>query len=163
MGSKIRALKDNFWSRKRIESGLKIKDVADAIGFSTGIVGMYFTGQRIPAMATIEKLCDLFDVDILIGTHEFIEANRAWDAEFGVKSRLHVDAPVLDDDSEAVPEKSEIVSESVLRALYGELSYDDFEAILEGNMSVTEVLKSAYKKVDFDTYMKLVKITKEGQ
>jgi transcriptional regulator with XRE-family HTH domain len=168
--NKIRALKDNFWSRKRLEVGLSIRDVAEAIHFSTGITGMYFTGQRMPTETTIKQICDLFDVDIIEGTREFVNACRFWDAEFGVKSRLRVKPEVLDNykvsswanvDNE--PEQSEIVCESVLRELYRKIPYEDFETILEGNVGGTEVLKLAYKKVDFDTYIKLVKLIKEEQ
>ena len=158
-----RAFKDNFWSRKRIESGFKIHDVAELLHLSDGIVGMYFTGQRMPTEDTIKKICNFFGVGIVEGTREFINAAKIWDAETkGREAKLHSNAGVGAVSEEVVPitpvvvEPAQSVPESLLKALYKKVSYEDFKAILDGNKSESEVLELAYNTVDFDTFMTLV-------
>lgn len=158
-----RAFKDNFWSRKRIESGFKIHDIAELLHLSDGIVGMYFTGQRVPTEDTIKKICTFFGVDIVEGTREFANAAKVWDAEVkGREAKLHSNTGVGVVSEEVVPitpvvvEPAQSVPESLLKALYKKVPYEDFKAILDGNMSESEVLALAYDKVDFDTFMTLV-------
>ena len=161
--SEARAFKDNFWSRKRIESGFKIHDIAELLHLSDGIVGMYFTGQRMPTEDTIKKICAFFGVDTVEGTREFANAAKVWDAEVkGREAKLHSHTGVGVVSEEAVPitpvvvEPAQSVPESLLKALYKKVSYEDFKAILDGNMSESEALALAYDKVDFDTFMALV-------
>lgn len=164
-----RAFKDNFWSRKRIESGFKVHEVAELLHLSDGIVGMYFTGQRVPTEDTIKKICTFFGVDIVEGTREFANAAKVWDAEVkGREAKLHSNTGVHSNagvgvvSEEVVPitpvvvEPAQSVPESLLKALYKKVPYEDFKAILDGNMSESEVLALAYDKVDFDTFMTLV-------
>lgn len=158
-----RAFKDNFWSRKRIESGFKVHDIAELLHLSDGIVGMYFTGQRVPTEDTIKKICTFFGVDIVEGTREFANAAKVWDAEVkGREAKLHSNTGVGVVSEEVVPitpvvvKTAQSVPESLLKALYKKVPYEDFKAILDGNMSESEVLELAYDKVDFDTFMTLV-------
>lgn len=53
----------------RLERGLRLKDVADAMGLTLRAICNYEAGTREPSIATLIKLCDYFEVsaDYLIG------------------------------------------------------------------------------------------------
>ncbi len=57
----------------RIERGLRLKDVADAVGVTLRAVWNYEAGMREPSLATLIKLCDLFQVsaDYLLGRTDY--------------------------------------------------------------------------------------------
>ena len=76
-----RAFKDTELNKIRVSKNIKIKERAKAIHFSRGIVGMYFSGQRLPTAKTCEAICDFLEVDPVVGMSEFMRANKAWDAE----------------------------------------------------------------------------------
>lgn len=56
----------------RLERGLKLKDVAAAIGLSIRAVSNYEQGIREPSIDTIKKLCNFFQcsADYLLGLTE---------------------------------------------------------------------------------------------
>lgn len=53
----------------RIEKGLRLVDVANAVGLTLRAICNYEAGTREPSIDILKKLCDLFDVsaDYLIG------------------------------------------------------------------------------------------------
>ena len=53
----------------RIEKGLRLKDVADAMGLTLRAICNYEAGTREPSLATLVKLCAFFEVssDYLLG------------------------------------------------------------------------------------------------
>ena len=164
----VRTYRDNFWSRKRIEQNIKISEVAEAVHLSCGIVGMYFTGQRMPTDETIKDICGLFDVDFLEGKREFLNANKAWDAQYSRKAVLSTNAKPKAVKKrkytrrvETVTEQPQTPSDSVLEVLYGKLPQKAFRAILEGTESEIDPLEYLYDKVDFDDYMKIYNAMKE--
>jgi len=55
--------------RLRIEKGLMMKEVAEAVDITAPSITMYESGQRHPEYKTLIKLCKLFDVsaDYLLG------------------------------------------------------------------------------------------------
>lgn len=161
------ASKDTFWNRKRVEKGVHIRELAEVLGCGVSTLGSFFSGQHVPNEKMIEALCTLLDVDPLEGTREFIKANKEWDTQRGQAYKVVVKQKVEEDtkpkDTEVlntlVPITPVVASESVLEILYGKVSYDDYNAIESGILSEIEVLRLAYdsSKVDFDTFMKLIK------
>jgi len=63
-GSRLRGL--------RQKRGLLQKDLADSIGVTKSLIGMYERGERQPSHQTIQKVADYFNVsiDYLIGKSE---------------------------------------------------------------------------------------------
>lgn len=55
------------------QSGIKQKDIADAIGVSAQTVSKYMTSDVMPALDTLAKLCTLIDVssDYILGINNF--------------------------------------------------------------------------------------------
>ena len=52
--------------RARLEKGLSLFQVADALGYKTrASVHHWETGYRIPKLASLKKLAKLYEVDIL--------------------------------------------------------------------------------------------------
>lgn len=46
----------------RQSRGLSQRDIAERIGLSSSVVGMYETGKRRPSYEALEALCDVFNV-----------------------------------------------------------------------------------------------------
>lgn len=53
----------------RTEKGLKLKEVADALGLTISAISNYEQGLREPSIEILKKFCDLYDVsaDYIIG------------------------------------------------------------------------------------------------
>ena len=53
----------------RTEKGLRLKDVAEAVGLTIRAISNYEQGIREPSIEILKSLCDYFDVsaDYLIG------------------------------------------------------------------------------------------------
>lgn len=56
LGNKLKTL--------RIQNGLSRKQVADLIGVSTSLIGLYETGERLPSLAILMKLSARYKVSI---------------------------------------------------------------------------------------------------
>lgn len=162
-----RTFKDTFWCRKRVEQNITVQEIADAVHLSTGIVGMYLTGQRMPTDETIKQLCDLFDVNFLEGKSEFVKAYKLWDSEphrvVKYRSEQQVTKTPKETIDTSMAKKPQNVPESVLEVLYGKLPQKAFKAILEGTESEIDPLEYLYDKVDFDDYMKIYNAMKEAK
>ena len=59
--------------KARIESGIKLKEVAQYLNVTVRAVMRYEEGTREPSIEILKKLCDLYDVsaDYLIGRKEY--------------------------------------------------------------------------------------------
>lgn len=169
------AYKDTFWNTVRVERGIKIRELAELLDMSVGIIGMYFSGQAVPTEKTIKDLCTIFDVDELKGTQEFHKANKSWDAEHKRTPKVRASSNVVlsEETSEDTPaidpvdtkgledalKEFDIKVDKVKRLIYNKVSYDDFEAITEEIRSGSDVLAVLYNhRIDFDTYMLAVNI-----
>lgn len=176
-----RTFKDNFWSKKRIEYGLTFNDLSKYLHIHSSAICHYFTGQQMPCDAVINELCTYFEVDPVEGKQEFAKAHEVWVGEkqrgtavYSVKSRKRRKRRVVNTDEPAdtvpsVPKASPVDTKSLLYGeyirslLYGKLSCDEYNALLEGNLSGHEILKYAYTKVSVDDFIELIRILdKEG-
>lgn len=95
-----RAFKDTELNRVRIKKNIKLKEIANAIHFSRGIVGMYFTGQRLPTTETCEAICNFLNIDPVLGMSEFMRANNAWNAEHSRKLKFKGNRSTQEEHSE---------------------------------------------------------------
>ena len=161
-----RTSKENFWSKERVKQNLTIKEVADALGIkSEKIVGMWFTGQVMPADYRIKEMCELFGIDLVEGQLAFQKANMEWTAEHGKKTKYrgvnkNAKHPV------SKPETFDKVNNiaEVILTIYGKISCEAFlnvyNAITDGKPGDCDIERILYSKVDFDTYQQIVAIMK---
>ena len=164
------AFKDNFWSNKRVEAGIKIKDVASYTGTSVGLAGAWFTGQFMPSEENIAKLCKFFDVELLKGTQEFIKAHKEWDAVHKRgKAKMKQEMPKPESKSKEVKpkevkqgEKVEMSSvekvDKILELVYGKVSRADYE---KRRANIDNALEIIYSKVDYAVYNTVEGIIKD--
>lgn len=71
---------NNFWTKKTIECGLSMKDVAKIMEVSVSTARGYFSGLCRPSKDKIEAICDRCNVDIVDGTHEFNKEYNLWES-----------------------------------------------------------------------------------
>lgn len=71
---------NNFWTKKTIECGLSMKDVAKIMKVSVSTARGYFSGLCRPSKDKIEAICDRCNVDIVDGTHEFNKEYNLWES-----------------------------------------------------------------------------------
>ena len=163
MGRKVKvatSLKDNFWSRKRVEAGLHVKDVANLLNMASSSVGEYLSGQFIPPVPIIRAFCDLFDVDYDTGELEFQRAHRAWKS-----MREHKDYKVISAETlraevlvpEVAKEEPAVTKfmEDLYSVIYGKVTYEQYEEIRKGKFDGVRILSYIYGKVDYATYIEL--------
>ena len=167
-----RTFKDNFWSKKRIEYGLTFNDLSKYLHIHSSAICHYFTGQQMPCDAVINELCTYFEVDPVEGKREFAKAHEVWVgkkqrgvAVYSVKPKKRHKRRVVNTDkpTDTAPSVPEVSPVDIKRLLYGKLSCDEYNALLEGNLSGHEILKYAYTKVSVDDFIELIRILdKEG-
>lgn len=158
----IKAYKDTFFNKKRVESGLRISDIADYLGVSLAGAGQYFTGAQMPPEGVIEKLCELFDVDILVGTRELKKDNKVWVAEHKRKMLYQATATKHNPEPPKQAELTPIVEEAE-ESVVEEIILDD---IVVSNNKVAilsedeckKILGLLYGNVDYDTYSQIAKM-----
>lgn len=86
-------ISDTFWSKKRIENNLSIKDLGEMIGASYTQTSKYLTGQQIPPEPMLKKLCDLFDVNYDVGLTEANIAHANWSPRLPKSGKKKISKP----------------------------------------------------------------------
>lgn len=167
------AKKDNYWSKQRVEKGLKLKEVAELLELNEKIVAAYFSGFLMPADATITALCDLFGVDYNTGKLEFQHAHRQWKAEHnnGAVYKTPRRKPekvfrriVSSDKPETIAGESKINNaEDILTAVYSVVSCGEFidiyNAVLGHSSDDVNIPAILYGKIkDYETYQKIIEM-----
>lgn len=87
MGKNARIYSDTFWSKKRCDNNLSIKDLSDLLGSSYTQTSKYLTGQTMPPESAMRKICELFDVEFDVGKKEFYDAHANWEVEKNSKAK----------------------------------------------------------------------------
>lgn len=182
---KTRKRWENFWTTTRDKAGFSGKEVTDLLNIErrakgldtlkTGTVCKYFTGQSMPPEEMIIALCSIFDVDVKLGTAEFIKAYNHWHAlgESTVDTSTEAEKQNMitycntpDDDAtfKYIPEEKceapemptkECVTEDILNKIYGNISCQDFCYIydlISSGTDTSDIPRLMYNKVDFDTF-----------
>ena len=168
-----RAFKDNYWSRKRVENGVKIIEVANLLGCKRSTAGAYFTGLLMPPDRDIETLCDWFGVDFTRGKSEFNKAHKAYDAELKRKlcisarkpkvntTKKEVEPKAVEQKEVAKVEKAETATNTnkvcdvmeICKLVYGRVGCEEYNQIyntVKANGNIP--LDLVYGKVDRITY-----------
>lgn len=148
-------MKDNFWSKKRVENKMTITEVAELIGESDKTVSAYFTGFLMPHDIAIKNLCELFSVDFETGKLEFQHAHKRYKAEHQrtLKYTARKKKP------------GEINNiEDVFLNLYGVVSCSEFIDIYNTAVGRAgegiDLMGILYGKVDYKTFSKIIKMVK---
>ena len=134
----------NFWSKKRVEAGLTLPQVAKKIGKNDKTTSAYFTGFLVPHRDTLHKICDIFGVSYDIGEKEFDKAHREYLENKG-KGGVKVD-------------KTDIYNQ-VIERIYGKVpcqTFIDIMTSLKNGKASESVLEVLYANVDFDTFMEIL-------
>lgn len=150
--------KDNFWNRKRVENNVRYKDLVELYGGAQSKWGMYFSGQNMPNVMVVSKLCDLFGVEFNEGLEEFKKIHENWRATNGVRvyktgTREKWSKRKMNDKQDTSvdiePECKVIPKEDILKAVYKKVDYELFVKLQEWEGDILEAL---YNKVDYKTY-----------
>lgn len=175
--------KDNFWSKKRVEANRTLPEVAKTIGCSYSKIAKVFCGMTMPDDQMIKALCDMFDVDFIVGKGEFQKAYNEYKIIRGRKMVCcgdrrprNPDDPNYKTDEAAAkkpkapkkkniePTPIEVLSatnidkrDAALVALYGNISYNDFVKIsaIVTNGYGDDILPLIYGQVDFNLFGKV--------
>lgn len=162
--------KENFWSRKRVENSVTLKEIANLLGKKETTVGAYFSGQLMPNDDTIHTLCDFFDVSFNDGQIEFQHAHREWKARHyapAVYSAKKVTGKRVPSEketttSETPSNESVVKMKTLLKRLYGVLSCEDFvtvyNCLIHGRQSTFNLGEALYGKVDYDAYNEILAV-----
>lgn len=174
MFKKACASKATFWNKQRVAQNMQIKDVADLMGLGVSTVGAHFSGQFVPNEKCIEGYCELFGVDKIEGTREFINANKEWDTSRGKNPRISLRAtdtvgdnvePVSEVIPENIPEGEEkpdavwasldVMKNKILELVYGEVPMHIFLEYYNASTTSINAEKYFYGRVDYDLYEKI--------
>ena len=165
MGVTSYACKDTFWNRLRAEQGFKIEELAEHLHLAGGTVGAYFTGEAMPKEAVILALCDLFDVDPVLGEREFKRAHDKWVSESHKAKRIaggkvkQKEEPIAKVEPTA-PNPPTIDRDSLCKLLYGELPYEEFKHVTEAISGGSDTLELLYGKVGYKKYCEIEDLVK---
>ena len=154
--------KDNFWSRKRVEANVTMNEIADLLGINVKTASAYFTGQLIPHEEQIKTLCDFFDVDVIEGTREFVNAHKTYEGErkriMKASAKPKTKTTPITETSvfEPVPTKETISADSLTAGTMPAEECKD--CCIEPEKDYTPVIKLLYNsgKVDFETYNEFI-------
>ena len=150
----IRALKDTFWNRKRVEANIPVRELADAMDTKYSTMAGYLIGKNIPKPNLINRMCDWFSVDPIEGEREFINAHKIYDAKRRCNSVVAKVEPEKEEKTEE-PVNRTVMSnveklDAIARLLYKKVSYEEFCSL--GKMPFDKILEIAYDRVDYATF-----------
>lgn len=157
-----KAYKDNFWNKLRAEKEITYKELAEYVHFSQSLVAAWFSGYLLPSDSIINALCELFDVDPLIGKQEFVKAHAIWDAEHGLKQIAgYRKPPYVKRGRKGRPRRNSPVDDTAIIPKYnanvrGDSADTDFLNIVDAllNRDFEQASRLMYSKVNFDTFTK---------
>ena len=154
--------KDNFWSRKRVEANVTMKEIAELLGINVKTASACFTGQLLPHEEQIMMLCDFFGVDPIKGEREFITAHKTYEGErkriMKASAKPKTKTTPITETSvlEPVPTKETISADSLTAGTMPAEECKD--CCIKPEKDYTPVIKLLYnsRKVDFETYNEFI-------
>lgn len=178
-----RYFKDNFWSKKRVEANVMISDIAELLKCKYSTAGSYLSGKSMPSEEDIKTLCDFFNVDIIEGTREFINAHKAYDAERKRTFRgtakppkktkttpinqVNIFEPVIDTSDAQETEEDNICIEPekdytpIIKMVYESrvLSFEAYNEFIDNLMlsGIEDAKKFIYNHVGYELFIKILK------
>lgn len=164
------SLQDTFWNRLRAKSGWSYKDLAETVGKSRSMIAQWFTGAIMPTNDSIQTLCELFGITYQEGYEGFADAHRAYSPKYGraksetvseEQTSVHFTPRDVGDPSTIATTKQKVktvetdTSVSILRSMYGVLSYEDYEAVRRALLENKDPLAIIYNKVPYEQFMSI--------
>lgn len=174
-GSGVKTFKDTFWGKKRVEANITIRELAGILKLNEATLGAYLTGCLMPNEHTVKAMCDWFGVDYLLGTREFLNAHKSYDAERNNKTVKYTAkpkgkakisketkpiAPVKVEEKKVSMSDADKVNE-IARLVYGKgtVDYDLFWKLKE--MPIDKIEETLYSKVDYAVFKTVEKILED--
>lgn len=163
-------LQDTFWNRLRAKSGWSYKDLAETLGKSRSTVAQWFTGAIMPPRNSIQTLCELFGITYQEGYEGFADAHRAYSPQYGraksetipeEQTTAHFTPRDVGDPSTIATTKQKVsaaetdANASILKSIYGVLSYEDYEAVRRALLENKDPLAIIYNKVSYEQFMSI--------
>ena len=157
--------KDNFWNRKRVENNIRFVDLSKLYGGVVSKWGMYFTGQVMPPVSAVSKLCEFFDVEFNFGYQQFVETHENWRAAHGqervlitggAETRKTSVKPKTENTSvKACPDVNDY--SDVLALVYGKLNYPEYNQFVNRLMTKKgNPLELLYGKIDYESFQQVL-------
>lgn len=148
----IRKAKTNFWLHKISGVGMNLQGVAEFLNVPFTVAKQYFTGVTLPEDDIIKSLCKKFNVDFSRAYREFV---KIYTSKHPTPSTA-----VAEPSKEVVRVIDNYLKtpniQDCLKAVYGELSYDDFMKATTLTTSYEDMLRFIYQKVDYSIFISLL-------
>ena len=168
--------KNTFWNNLRAKNGYTYQVLASTLDCGQSQVGKWFSGEVRPGPKYEKAICDLFGVDYTVGHNEFMLAHQAWVSDraerTGVapapkrrvgrprKNPVESKPAVVVTTVDAEPEEDNAVYSKILKSVYGNISYEDYEAMRMALIVGEDPREAIYGKASFDDYVAIDAILK---
>ena len=140
--------KDTFWNQVRVKSNITQKEVAQYLGCSKSLAGFFFSGQLVPKDEYMDKLCDLFNVDRIVGEREFRKANREWDTIHDGKEHPNFSAEVIKEPKPKTEPTKVVEKRSVI------IKHEEEKS----TMDIGGLHRAAFDMLDYDCFAEFTKL-----
>lgn len=144
--------KDTFWNQVRVKSNITQKEVAEYLGCSKSLAGFFFSGQLVPKDEHIDKLCELFGVDRILGEREFRKAHRDWDTINDGKEHPTFSAEVNKEPKPKKETKKIVERRSVI------INHEEELREEKPTMDISGLHRAAYRVLDYDDFVAFTKL-----
>ena len=158
--------KENFWSKKRIEANITIREIAELLGVPKSTAGAFFSGILVPTESQTKTLCEFFGVDLIEGTREFDRAHKAHDAEhkrklkYSAKKKPTKTTPISKPDTFEKIEETKPIND--LPKLPTEATTNTHKAPIIADRidedCFKDITKELYGKLSFDDYNEFMRL-----
>ena len=165
MGSRIaKGAKVTFWNKQRIKSGKLLRELADEMGVTSGTMGSWCSGMRIPSKEHISKMCNAFNIDYATGHAEFVKANQEWESSRGGMEYVMY-GPTIPHAANPNPPPRYIAKKGanpvpsdykeLLKYFYNKVSFAEYVVLANCILSEDDPLSKLYGKISFEDFNKV--------
>ena len=153
--SRMHDVVNNFWTQKKVESGLSYNDIAQALNMPMTSTRNFFTGRMSPDDKSLSTICELLGVDVQEGRDEFAKLRKKRKANAASRAHKKAAKKTATEVKTEAPVAAAVSVPDYLESLYGKISFKDFTALCSGTKSKEDVLPFLYGNVDYDTFCKI--------
>lgn len=153
---------NNFWICKMHSYGVTFRELSQKFDIPYSTLRSYVSGVILPTGPVINKFCMFFNVDLARATAAFEELFIEWGkAHRKTHERQGFSYKPIDRTKPAKKSSEISITKTgktpnasyCIQQLYGKLSYEDFMRVMNMSTSYEELLRFAYDKVDYATFM----------
>jgi len=161
---------DNFWRQLRVQYNVSFDTLMDITSCSKDQLKNYFCGENMPSTTTIKILCNYFRIPYQQGKKEFKKMHTAWLKQKANRTTIVATTPKAEEVAKVAeaPKVTPVAttttvrepvviakSYNIMEALYGKVSYEEFNQIIKHEVS-EDLLRTLYGKLDFDLFMAII-------